>query len=294
MTIRSMTGFGRGHAQAGGVRVDVEVSSVNRKQLDVLVNMPRPLQSLESLVVEQVSPHLSRGRVQVLVNVQSITSREQSPIRINTALAKACVAELRRMARQLDISPDISISEVARLPGIIEVRDAGHDPEVVRPALASALEKALAALDNMRKREGKALLADVSQRIGFLEKLSAQILRRAPQLTASFRDALRQRIAAVVTDVEISDERLEKEVIVYADRCDVTEELTRLRSHFGQARQIIGRKEPAGRSLDFLAQEMFREINTIGSKASDAEITPVVVQFKTELERFREQVQNIE
>lgn len=294
MSVRSMTGFGRGHAHAAGLRVDVEISSVNRKQLDILVTMPRPLQSLESRVVELVSPRLSRGRIQVVVTVQAGAGRQADAVRVNTALAAACVDELRRVARQLKLSPEISISELVRIPGIIEVRDAGHEPERVRPLLDAALTKALDALESMRKREGKAMAADLTGRLKRLESIVGGIARRAPTLVAAYRASLRQRVQSLAAESGITDERLEKEVVLYADRCDVTEELTRLGSHAGQVRGMLKSGEPAGRSLDFLAQEMFREINTIGSKAGDPVVSPLVVQFKAELERFREQVQNIE
>jgi uncharacterized protein (TIGR00255 family) len=294
MTLKSMTGFGRGHAQSGGVRVDVEVSSVNRKQLDVMVNLARPLQSLESTIVESVSRQITRGRIHVVVGVQGVSDRTASPVKINEGLAKECVRELRRMAKHLDLVPEISISELIRIPGILEVKDAGHDPDTVRPVLESAVTKALGSLDSMRKKEGRAMARDLSARLVRLEKLAGDIARRAPELADSYRTNLRARISTLISGLDIADERIEKEIILYADRCDITEELTRLSSHFEQAKGYLKRGEPAGRSLDFLAQEMFREINTIGSKAGDPVISPVVVNFKTDLERFREQVQNIE
>lgn len=294
MTLKSMTGFGRGHAQSGGVRVDVEISSVNRKQLDVMVNLARPLQSLESAIVELVSRQVTRGRIQVVVGVQGVSDRKASPVRINEALAKECVVELRRMAKHLDMSPDISVSELIRIPGIIEVKDAGHDPDTVRPVMEQAVKKALVSLDGMRTKEGRAMMRDLLTRLAQLEKLAEGIALRAPELADSYRAGLRARISTLISGLDISDERIEKEVVVYADRCDITEELIRLNSHFKQAKGLLKSKEPAGRSLDFLAQEMFREINTIGSKAGDPVISPVVVNFKTDLERFREQVQNIE
>jgi uncharacterized protein (TIGR00255 family) len=198
------------------------------------------------------------------------------------------------MAKHLDMAPDISVSELIRIPGIIEVKDAGHDPDTVRPVLERAVTKALGSLDSMRKKEGRAMARDLSTRLARLEKLSGDIAHRAPELADSYRANIRARISTLITGLDITDERIEKEIILYADRSDITEELTRLNSHFEQAKGYLKRGEPAGRSLDFLAQEMFREINTIGSKAGDPVISPVVVNFKTDLERFREQVQNIE
>lgn len=294
MSLRSMTGFGEGYAQGDGVRVDVEISSVNRKQLDIMVNVPRALTSLEPSIQEQISRTMSRGRVNVQVATQSATRSSRGTVSVDEALAVQCLTALRATAKKLGLREEVSIQDIMRVPGIIVVHDAGEDVHRVRPLLEKALARALRNFSAMRNREGTSLGRDIIARLdtmsGYVEKITA----RAPGLTAHFRDTLRARIRQLAGNLDVADERIEKEVVVFADRADITEELTRLRSHLQQARGIVKQKEPAGRSMDFLAQEMFREINTIASKASDVVISGVVVHFKAELERLREQVQNIE
>lgn len=294
MTLKSMTGFGHGHAQGAGLRVDVEISSVNRKQLDVMINLPRPLQSLESWILEQLSHEMSRGRLSLQITVHSIGGNGSSPVVINQELISSCLSELRRTAKHLGVSPEISMSDLIRIPGVMTIHDAGQDSEAVKPILQKALQKALVSFTAMRKREGKILLKDLSARVDKLDELVRTISERSPGLVTGYRRALRERIAQLSGDMHIPDERLEKEVVLFADRADITEEITRLRSHIKQARGMMKQEDPAGRSMDFLAQEMFREINTIGSKAGDSIISSIVVNFKADLERFREQVQNIE
>ena len=294
MTLKSMTGFGQGQAEGGGLRVDIEISSVNRKQLDVSVNLPRSLQSLEPWIVEQVSRHLSRGRVSIQVGVRYAGKSGHAAVHIDLELARACVKELKQAARALGLAPELSMHEVIRLPGVVVVEEAGQDLAKVKPVMEKALDRAVAAFMAMRKDEGAQLMRDVADRMERLESMAGRVAERAPGLVDGYRKTLRDRISQLAGELRIEDERLEKEVVLFADRADISEELTRLRSHFKQARGMFRQKDPAGRSLDFLAQEMFREINTIGSKAGDSVISALVVQFKAELERFREQVQNIE
>lgn len=289
-----MTGFGQGFAQANGLRAEVEISSVNRKQLDVLVNLPRPLGALEPWVVEKISHAMSRGRVQVQVALQATGEAATARVRIDDRLAEASLKEMRRVAKKLGIACDVSMADLLRIHGVMVLQEAGEDVDKVKPVIEKALERAMRAFALMRKREGEALARDFSKRVDVMAGLTHRIGNRAPALTAHYRKTLRERIRSLAGDVAVGDERIEKEVVMFADRADISEELTRLRSHLQQARGMLKQKEPAGRSLDFLAQEMFREINTIGSKAADATVSTVVVQFKAELERLREQAQNIE
>lgn len=289
-----MTGFGQGFAQGDGLRADVEISSVNRKQLDVIVNLPRPLTALEPWVLEQLSHQLSRGRIQVQINLKATRGAAAGSVRIDRALAAQCVKEVQATAKTIGISPDVSFGDLLRIPGILVVHEAGEDVDTVKPVIEKALMRAMKAFAAMRQREGATLAADLSSRLDQLEAKVQKIAGRAPQLTGHYRAMLRGRIDQLASGLSVDDERMEKEVVLFADRADITEELTRLRSHLLQARGMLKQVEPAGRSLDFLAQEMFREINTIAAKASDAVISPVVVYVKAELERFREQVQNIE
>ncbi len=289
-----MTGFGQGFAQVDGLRADVEISSVNRKQLDVLINLPRALQSLEPWILEKLSHQMSRGRIHVQIAVTTTRDTPAGSVRIDHALAAHCVKEVRASAGRLGISPEISFADLLRVPGVLVIREAGEDVDRSKPVIEKALGRAMKSFSTMRRREGIALGADLGGRLAQLETLVRKIAARAPVLTAHYRKMLQTRIEQLAGGWKVDDERLEKEVVLFADRADITEELTRLQSHLQQARGMLRQTEPAGRSLDFLAQEMFREVNTIAAKASDAQISSMVVAIKAELERLREQVQNIE
>lgn len=289
-----MTGHGRAYAQANGLRVEVEVASVNRKQLDVSLSIARSLSSLEARIQEMIAAVLARGRISVDVSVRPTAGQSGNAVQVNESLAKAYLAALRRAGKRLSVRDDLALSHVLELPGVLQVTAVADDPEAVWGVLKDALAKALANLDRMRRREGTALARDVSARLDRLDALNREIKAHSPASTARYREALTRRLAAIRTESGISPERIEREVILFADRSDVTEETTRITSHVKQAREILRSPEPAGKSLDFLAQELSREINTIGSKASDAEIGRRVVVFKTELDRLREQVQNIQ
>jgi uncharacterized protein (TIGR00255 family) len=294
MSLRSMTGYGRGVAAGKGLHVEVEVSSVNRKQLDVNLNLPGPLRMLESRIQDEIAKSLSRGRVIVEVAVRGSERLKREAIRVNEDLARAYVQELRKTAKRLQITDDLHISRLMNLPGVLHYEPLDDDIEKVWPVLSKALTKALQEILRMRLREGTALQKDLEHRLSILRGIVKKIMVMSPHTARKYRDALKARLAQAGLNVPLEDERVLKEVVLFADRSDVTEETTRLDSHFKQARELLRSKEPAGRALDFLSQEMNREINTIGSKANDKDIAALVVSFKAELERMREQVQNIE
>jgi uncharacterized protein (TIGR00255 family) len=294
MTLHSMTGYGRGGAASRGLRVDVELNSVNRKQLEVRLNLPRSLASLESRMVERVQEAVSRGQVSGGVVVRISESLRQKSLRVDRHLAAAYVTELRRTARVLNLADDLSASLLVGLPEVVIYSGADQDAEHVWPVLQKALRAAIKQLVAMREREGAALAADLQRRLRKLEGYLAQIRREAPDVPRRYRLVLQARLKQAGVTVNTSDPLLLKELAVFADKSDISEEITRLESHFKQAYGLLKSVEPAGRTLDFLAQEMFREINTIGSKANQVRITNQVIRFKTELERIREQVQNIE
>ncbi len=292
--LRSMTGYGRGEAAGGGIRVEAEVSSVNRKQLDVRLNLPRSLAAFESRLVELVQSAISRGQVSggVVLHVSSAARRKGA--RVDRALAAAYVRELRAAAAVLGLRDDLAACVLMELPDVVQHLDVEQDADDVWPVLRRAFQGALTQLVTMREREGAALKRDLGLRIGRLEKELAPVRKAAPDVARKYRVALMARLQRAGVTVDSRDPQLVKELAVFAERSDISEEITRLESHLKQARGLLTAKEPAGRTLDFLAQEMFREINTIGSKANDVVITRRVIQFKTELERIREQVQNIE
>lgn len=294
MTVRSMTGYGRGGATSGGLRVEVEISSVNRKQLDVVVNLPKPLNLLESRVQDEIARVLSRGRVTVDIAVQESARVRQQAIRVDHDLAAAYLRVLRRTARRLGLTDDLDARILLNLPGVLHYEPLDEDVERIWPVLSRALRLALRGLLAMRVREGRALARDLQKRVGLLGRHVTQIERLAPGVMARYREALASRLQQAGFAEALADERIQRELLLFADRSDITEEVTRLRSHLAQAGQILQSAEPAGRPLDFLAQEMNREINTVGSKANDAAIARYVVHAKADLERLREQVQNIE
>jgi uncharacterized protein (TIGR00255 family) len=276
------------------VRAEIELTSVNRKQLEVRLSLPKSLTALESRMVEVVQESISRGQVSGSVEVRvSETLREQG-LHVNRRLAQAFVRELRSTARGLKLRDDLSASLLLNLPGVVTYSGTEEKTDVIWPVMAAALRRALAALMAMREREGLALAADIRKRFVQLARWLEQIQRGAPGVTNRYRTALRERLAKAGVALDMNDPQLLKELAIFAERSDISEEITRLRSHFKQADTLLKSSQPAGRALDFLAQEMFREINTIGSKANDAAITRHVIRFKTELERIREQVQNVE
>lgn len=293
MALKSMTGFGEGAASAEGIRVSVELSSVNRKQLDINVNLPRNLVTLDAQVQSKIREEFSRGRVSGIIRVEAADGSAGS-VKVDDKLAAEYVEGIRNTAKKLKLEDDLGSEMISRLPGVLTVEQADMDSDHVSSVLDLALTKALKGLAKMRGAEGKALEKDLRERLALLEGYTKEIRTLAPTVTASYREKLFQRLEEAGLDDLASDERIVKEVALFADRCDISEELTRLKSHLAQARKLLRSGEPVGRTLDFLCQELFREINTTGSKANEVEITRQVVAFKTELERIREQVQNIE
>jgi uncharacterized protein (TIGR00255 family) len=292
--MKSMTGHGRGEASQDGFKIAIEVSSVNRKQSEISVVLPDELEPLESQVRDEVNRVVSRGKVSVRGTLQAADAAH-GKARVNVAVARAYTEELRTLARELKLPGDVTLDALLRAPGVLETVADLADAEAFWPAVNQALNAALAGLVAMREREGANLAADLRQRIGSIRQAVAEIRERAPQVVVAYREALTTRIRnAGIEGLTMEDERLLKEVALFADRCDVSEELTRLGSHFQQFDQLLAAKEPVGRTFDFLIQEMNREINTIGSKANDAEIARRVVVVKAEFEKIREQVQNIE
>lgn len=290
-----MTGYGCGESHHAGCKVTVELSAVNRRQAEIAVNLPRELELLESRVRDEINRQSSRGRVFARVVLHAGEDVKASQVRVNRALAAAYTREFAALATELGLEGRPTLDVVLRAPGVLETDEGMGDAEAWWPAIETALKAALAQLVQMREVEGGHLAADLAGRLTIMREAAELVRARAPQVAENYRVQLHERITAAGIVLAPEDrERLLKEVALFADRCDITEELTRLQSHFAQFEKCLGSKEPAGRTLDFLAQEMNREINTIGSKANDAEIARDVVRLKAELERIREQAQNFE
>jgi uncharacterized protein (TIGR00255 family) len=293
--MKSMTGYGRGECARDGFNITVELSSVNRKQAEIAVNLPRELELLENPIREAVLAKVSRGRVTVRVSVHSGAGKSSARMHLNVTLAKAYAKELAKLAKELKLAGPVTLDQLVRAPGVFQTDEelAGH--EDLWPAVDKALRPALQGLVSMREREGAHLAADLATRIGLMRKCVERVAKQAPQSAERYRQQLLERIqAAGLPAPAADDERLRKEIVFYADRADISEELTRLQSHFQQFEDCRRSRDPIGRTLDFLAQEMNREINTIGSKANDALISREVVTLKAELEKFREQAMNVE
>jgi uncharacterized protein (TIGR00255 family) len=292
MAVKSMTGFGSAAALAEGMRVAVELSSVNRKQLDVVLRLPPQISALESRAQKIIQEHISRGRVSG--NVQLESANGGAMVQIDQARAEEAVKQLRRAAKKLHLADDLSASMLLQIPGLLKMQSGEQDPDEIFPCLEKALTAALKKLNAMRLREGRALEADLLARLKLLEVMLGKIAVFVPETASRYRKKLLQGLENAGLENVAADERIIKEIALFAERSDISEEITRLASHLQQFKKMLRGSEPSGRPLDFLAQELFREINTIGSKANDLKITEQVVQFKTELERIREQIQNVE
>jgi len=290
-----MTGYGRGTAGFEGRQIAVELSSVNRKQAEIALSLPRALLELEPRVRDEINAHISRGRLTVAVGLHAKGGgKESRGAAINVAAAKAYRDQLKALRKSLKLDGEITLDQVLRGPGVMDSENVEIETETAWPALRKALKAALDQFVKMRKIEGEALAADLRKRTLAIQKNVKTIGVLAPKVMDHHRGSLLERAAKAGLEIEASDERLLKEIVFFADRSDISEELTRLRSHLDQFFGQLGKDEPVGRTLDFLLQEMFRETNTIGNKANFLAISQIVVGMKTELEKLREQVQNIE
>lgn len=291
--MRSMTGFGRGEATARGWKVDVELSGVNRKQADISVNLPAALLELEAEARNLLTKAVSRGRIGAKVSL-SHTDTSENRLLFDEDLARQYVEAAKRLSEQTGIETRITAADLFRAPGIFKIDELGASPDEVREALMTALENALSQLVRMQQDEGTHLRTDLEARLDSIVREVEGITALAPLVPIGHRQNLMKRLSESGLELDLGDERLLREIALFAERCDVTEELTRLASHVSLFRSYLASDEPMGRNLDFLCQELNRELNTIGSKANDAGIARSVVHSKTELEKIREQVQNVQ
>ena len=291
--IKSMTGYGRGEWQGEGRRVEVEVKSFNHRYLDISLRLPRRLASLESQVRNFIKQRLSRGRVEFFVQVDNSSLPEQK-LELDVALAKDLHFALQSLKEVLGIPGEIRIETMANFKDIFGHKEVEIDLEKEWTFLQGALEGALNGLEKMRSQEGLTLREDFLCRLQTIEEMIGAIEEKAPGVLRASHDRLAERVRELSGALSIDEGRLAQEVAYLAERSDITEELVRIRSHLNQFREMLDRPEPMGRKLEFLLQEINREANTIGSKASDAGMAQVIVGVKSELEKMREQVQNVE
>lgn len=293
--MQSMTGFGRGTYSTEHWQATVEASSINRKQVEIVTNLPRALQCLESKIRQLTLPHISRGRVQLTIRLEKSGIEDSSQIRVNHALAKSLESAFTELSKTIAREVMPLAADFVRYPGILDTDDLDQiDPDMAWQTIEPALNQALQSMNEMRSAEGNHLKQDFIQRLQTLAGLTKSISQQAPYRPERQRELLEKRLSEIGIKLEENDDRLTKELALFADRCDISEELTRLDSHFAKFNEYLNATEATGRQLDFLCQELFREFNTIGSKANDAQIAQTVVESKTEIEKIREQVQNIQ
>ena len=291
--VKSMTGYGRAEDTLNGCTITVELRSVNNRYLDCNVRMPRLYLFAEETIKSRVQNTISRGKVDVFVTLDS-TGGEQVQVSVNQPLADGYYAALTQLAERYGLSKDISVSLLSRFPDVLLAEKAEEDVEQRAQDICSVLDRALADFDQMRTREGARLETDVLSRAARIEELVGKVEERSPQTVAEYRAKLEARMNEVLSNTQLDPARILTEAAIFADKVAVDEETVRLRSHIGQLRHMLEQGGATGRKLDFLIQEFNREANTIGSKAQDVAIARVVVDLKSEIEKIREQIQNME
>jgi uncharacterized protein (TIGR00255 family) len=291
--LKSMTGFGRAEAEKNGRKITVEMKSVNHRFLDMNIRMPRTLMFLEDEVRNTVKTSLSRGRLEIFINYFSL-SEEDKKVTADIGFIKAYLKAAEDIKQQCKLKDDVMLSHILRIPEAVKVEETQEDEDALRELLVQAVTDALAALTKMREKEGQSLKKDILERLDTLSALTEKIESREKEVIEEYRDKLKKRVTELLNGTEIDENRFQAEVVYYADRQNITEEVVRLKSHIAHFLSIVKNDEPKGRQFDFIVQEMNREFNTIGSKSASLEITGAVLEGKSEVEKIREQVQNIE
>ena len=291
--IKSMTGYGRNECAVHGRTLTVEVKSVNNRYLDCNVRLPRVYSCAEDGIQRRVKNTISRGKVDVYINVEH-TSEAAVSVTLNQSVAAGYLTAIRSMAEHFQLPGEVTVGLLSRFPDVFQVDKVPEDLEELTADLHQVTEAALTDFDAMRAREGDKLAEDLLSRLETLEQYTGQVEERSPQTVAAYRDKLTAKLREVLEDRQLDEGRILTEAAIFADKGAVDEETVRLRSHLDQFRTMLAEGSPVGRKLDFLIQEMNRETNTIGSKCNDLEISTIVVNMKAEIEKIREQVQNIE
>jgi uncharacterized protein (TIGR00255 family) len=288
-----MTGFGKAESRNADVTLSVEVKSVNHRYCDINIKLPRTLSGFENDVKKTVAERLNRGKIDVYINLDLIGSATLCAT-LNRPLVNAYLSVLDQLKAEFSVAGEISLDWLASQKDLIRIEEAAIDQELLKASLLETVGAALKGIDQMRRAEGAATAADLHARILQIGRLIDQVETLAPEMPKEWRQKLEQRLKKFADEIEFDPQRLAQELALVADRCDVSEELTRFRSHIQQFLALLECAEPVGRKMDFLVQEMNREANTTGSKSNHAELTRLVVDIKAELEKIREQVQNIE
>lgn len=291
--IKSMTGYGSAKGSCGGLEITVELKSVNNRYLDCSVRLPRSFLFAEEAVKSRVGKHISRGKTDVFISVDS-SGADDTVVKVNESLAKGYAAAISEIAEITGLPNTLDAAAIGRFPDVLSVEKKEADRDALSEALSDIVEKALCEFDSMREREGAKLAEDISGRLDTIEGLVSSVEERSPETVSEYRQRLYKKMSEVLENTALDEARILTEAAIFADKVAVDEETVRLRSHIEQMRGMIKTGSPIGRKMDFLIQEFNRESNTIGSKCSDSSIAKTVIELKSEIEKIREQIQNIE
>jgi uncharacterized protein (TIGR00255 family) len=290
--MKSMTGFGRASLESNGKNYIIEIKTVNNKYSDITVKSPKRLSFMEDKIRKQIANRITRGKVEVLVSFFDFSNKSKNVV-LNKKIAKEYIKQLREIADENNLSENISVVEIAKLPDILNSIDSDNDEEIASEAL-QCLNMALDSLIEMRKAEGENIKQDLLVRIERVQNLVDKIAENSKGIVEEYVSKLEKRVKEILKTDVVDENRIAQEAVIYADKTSIEEELTRLNSHIVQFKELVNSDGPVGKKLDFMIQEMNRETNTIGSKAGSGEITKAVIDLKVELEDIREQIQNIE
>ncbi len=291
--IKSMTGYGSAQGTSGQIEISIELRSVNNRFLDCNIRMPRVYTAFEDAMKSLVQKYISRGKVDIFVTIDS-GKADDFTISINEALADAYMDAFKKLADRYGIENDVTTLALSRQQDVLKIEKNEADADKLCADICAVLENALIGFNSMRTVEGEKLYNDILSRVTEIERLTAMAEERSPKTVSEYRARLEQKMKEVLENTEIEESRILTEAAIFADRVAINEETVRLRSHIAQLRDILNSSEPVGRKIDFLVQEFNREANTIGSKGNDTQMSRVVVDLKAEIEKIREQIQNIE
>lgn len=291
--LKSMTGYGRAQFADENLKVTVEIKSVNHRFLEPFVKLPRKYSLLEERIKEALRTHLNRGKVDIWIGLEEL-SQESGLLKVDKDLAINYYNSLRELAELAGISPEISLYELSCLEGVVTVQEQEKDLEEIWSKINGPFLEALDQLVEMRKNEGKRLEEELLNRAAILKDIIGEIESRSPEVTEAYKTRLNERLTAFAAGIDVDPSRLAAEIAIFAEKSDITEEVVRFKSHLGQLEESIRSREPVGRKMDFLMQELNREVNTIGSKSPDLKLSQKVVEAKSEIEKMREQIQNVE
>jgi uncharacterized protein (TIGR00255 family) len=292
--VKSMTAYGRGEYQQGDTLFIAEIRSYNNRYRDIILRIPKNFQGLDDELKSIISSRIRRGRLEVSIQIENNSEDSPYNLELNLPLVNSYFEIFNKLSEQFGLDQKITIEALCQMKDVVLVKPAEVDVEAVKPGLREVLSKTLDSLEEMRSREGKAIETDFLKRLDLLEQYVDKVDNRAPSLIEEYRKKLKDNVQGMLKDVGVDENRLIQEVAFFAEKADITEEIVRVRSHLKQFREYLSLDDALGRRLDFLIQEINREVNTVGSKASDSFIGKFVVEMKAELEKLREQAQNVE